>query len=113
MDCFQVCASRLDPDYFVRRVLERYHVLEMLTFTPAEKRKRGYLEPENVMPMLEGALTLLSLLLSIRTNLGMLSKHIKICLPDHVQPFHFSRLCIYVCYLYISKFDFALFNRNQ
>ena len=69
--CAQVCATRLDPDYFVRRVLERYHVLDVLTFAPVEKRKRGYLDPENVMPMMEGALTLLALLLSIRSNLGM------------------------------------------
>lgn len=67
-----MCASRLDPDYFVRTVLSRFNVLDLLTFVPSDKRRRGFvaLEPEHEAPMLEGALTLLCQILSIRTFLG-------------------------------------------
>lgn len=70
----KVCASRLDPDYFIKTVLERFHVRELLTFVPLEKRnKKKPLQSEHEMPMLEGALSLLTVLLSVRTQLGKLN----------------------------------------
>ncbi|XP_053391088.1 E3 ubiquitin-protein ligase UBR3-like [Mercenaria mercenaria] len=30
----QVCASRLDPDYFVQTVLDRYHISDWMSFNP-------------------------------------------------------------------------------
>ncbi len=69
--CVQVCASRLDPDFFVKTVLSRFNVLEYLSFAPADKKKKGVLDPEQEEPMMEGALTLLCQLLTIRTNLGL------------------------------------------
>ena len=68
----QVCASRLDPDIFVKTVLSRFNILDYLTFVPSDKRKRGVLEPDQELPMVEGALTVLCQLLSIRTFLGKL-----------------------------------------
>ncbi len=71
---FQVCASRLDPGFFVKTVMMRFNVYDVLTFVPGDKRRKGKLETEQEMPMLEGALTLLCQLLSIRTQLGIYDK---------------------------------------
>ena len=66
-----MCAAHLDPDYFTKTVLERFHVRDLLTFVPVEKRNQKRLvQTEHEMPMLEGALSLLTMLLSISTRLG-------------------------------------------
>ncbi len=49
----------------------RFNVHDVLTFVPGDKRRKGKLETDQEMPMLEGALTLLCQLLSIRTQLGI------------------------------------------
>ena len=68
---FQVCASRLDPDFMVKTVLDRFHVTDLLTFVPIDKRtKKRFVQPEHEVPMLEGALSLLATILSLRTQLG-------------------------------------------
>ncbi|XP_023241163.1 E3 ubiquitin-protein ligase ubr3-like, partial [Centruroides sculpturatus] len=65
----QICATHLDPDWFLKTVMQRFHVWEWLSFHPS--RTNTFLDAEQVMPMLEGALTLLTMLMSIRTNIGM------------------------------------------
>ena len=72
MHIFQVCALSLSPDFFIRTVMERFHVLEQLTFAAREVRpQRPMLDVEHEMPVLEGALSLICTLLSIRTQLGL------------------------------------------
>ncbi|MBN3272584.1 UBR3 ligase, partial [Polyodon spathula] len=65
----QICASRLDPDYFISSVFERFKVVDLLTM--ASQHQNTVLDPEHEKPMLEGALTFLVLLLSLRIHLGM------------------------------------------
>ncbi|XP_058889679.1 E3 ubiquitin-protein ligase ubr3-like isoform X2 [Acipenser ruthenus] len=65
----QICASRLDPDYFISSVFERFKVVDLLTM--ASQHQNAVLDPEHERPMLEGALTFLVLLLSLRIHLGM------------------------------------------
>ena len=66
-----MCAARLDPDYFVKTVLERFHVLDLLTFDPAGA-KSPYIEPDKQTPMMEAALTLIGHILTFRHHLGKL-----------------------------------------
>ncbi|WAQ93484.1 UBR3-like protein [Mya arenaria] len=67
----QVCACRLDPDYFVQTVLERFHVSDWLSFS-AEGGSRSYkMEKDQELAMVEGALQFLTMLLHVRTYLGM------------------------------------------
>lgn len=75
----QTCASRLNPDWFIETVFERFHVWEWLSFSYTKERpfrREGFLEPDQVMPMLEGALTFLASLFAVRTNLGMSEKDV-------------------------------------
>ncbi|CAM9941400.1 unnamed protein product [Lampetra planeri] len=65
----QVCACKLDPDFFISSLFERFKVVDMLTI--ASKHQNMALEPEHERSMLEGALTFLVLLLGVRTHLGM------------------------------------------
>uniref|UniRef100_A0A2R5LIR0 E3 ubiquitin-protein ligase n=1 Tax=Ornithodoros turicata TaxID=34597 RepID=A0A2R5LIR0_9ACAR len=65
----QLCATHLDPDWFVRTVFERFHVWEWLSFVP--NRNNSFLDHDKVYPMVESALTFLAMLLGIRTNLGL------------------------------------------
>ncbi|XP_056610649.1 E3 ubiquitin-protein ligase ubr3 isoform X1 [Triplophysa dalaica] len=65
----QVCASRLDPDYFISSVFERFKVVDLLTM--ASQHQNAVLDSEQERPMLEGALTFLVLLCSLRIHLGM------------------------------------------
>ncbi|XP_064614037.1 LOW QUALITY PROTEIN: E3 ubiquitin-protein ligase ubr3-like [Liolophura sinensis] len=67
----QVCASRLDPDYFVQTVLDRFHLQDWLTLTPSGGKSRYKLNEEHQLSMVEGALCTLCMLQSVRTNLGM------------------------------------------
>lgn len=61
----------VDYYYFVNHILLfRFHVWEWFTFHP--NRSNSFLEQDKVLPMLEGALSFLSTLLSIHTNIGML-----------------------------------------
>ncbi|XP_054931977.2 E3 ubiquitin-protein ligase ubr3 isoform X3 [Dermacentor andersoni] len=65
----QLCATHLDPDWFISTVFQRFHVWEWLSLSP--NRANSFLEPDKVLPMLEAALTFLAMLFSVRTNLGM------------------------------------------
>ncbi|XP_073710937.1 E3 ubiquitin-protein ligase ubr3 isoform X2 [Misgurnus anguillicaudatus] len=65
----QVCASRLDPDYFISSVFERFKVVDLLTM--ASQHQNTVLDSEQERPMLEGALTFLVILTSLRIHLGM------------------------------------------
>ncbi|XP_075927773.1 E3 ubiquitin-protein ligase UBR3 isoform X3 [Petromyzon marinus] len=65
----QVCACKLDPDFFISSLFERFKVVDMLTI--ASKHQNMALEPEHERSMLEGALTFLVLLLGVRTHLGI------------------------------------------
>ncbi|XP_019636139.1 PREDICTED: E3 ubiquitin-protein ligase UBR3-like isoform X5 [Branchiostoma belcheri] len=65
----QLCASRLDPDYFVRTVLERFSVDEFLSLAVVPSALP--MNPEQELSMLQGALLLLCTLQSARTHLGL------------------------------------------
>ncbi|GFY54890.1 e3 ubiquitin-protein ligase ubr3 [Trichonephila inaurata madagascariensis] len=65
----QICAMKLDPDWFLKTVMQRFHVWDWLTFHP--NRSNSFLDTDKVMPMLEGALSFLTTLLSTHTNIGL------------------------------------------
>ncbi|XP_069053181.1 E3 ubiquitin-protein ligase ubr3 isoform X3 [Lepisosteus oculatus] len=86
----QVCASRLDPDYFISSVFERFKVVDMLTM--ASQHQNSVLDSEQERPMLEGALTFLVILLSLRIHLGMADDEIlraemvsQLCMNDRTH----------------------------
>lgn len=69
----QVIASQLDPDYMIHTILDRFHVLDLLTFSPSttvNARRKVVLSRDHELPMLESALTFLCMLLGERTKLG-------------------------------------------
>ncbi|XP_029936212.1 E3 ubiquitin-protein ligase ubr3 [Myripristis murdjan] len=86
----QVCASRLDPDYFISSVFERFKVVDLLTM--ASQHQNALLESEQERPMLEGALTFLVILTSLRIHLGMADDEIlraemvsQLCMNDRTH----------------------------
>uniref|UniRef100_A0A4W3IXI8 E3 ubiquitin-protein ligase n=1 Tax=Callorhinchus milii TaxID=7868 RepID=A0A4W3IXI8_CALMI len=86
----QVCASRLDPDYFISSVFERFKVVDLLTM--ASQHQNTILDAENERPMLEGALTFLVILMSLRIHLGMTDDEIlraemvaQLCMNDRTH----------------------------
>lgn len=54
----------------------RFHIKEWMSLTPFQAPQNAYLEGEHDTPMLESFLTFLATLVSVRTNLGMLFKHV-------------------------------------
>ncbi|XP_067891467.1 E3 ubiquitin-protein ligase ubr3 isoform X1 [Heterodontus francisci] len=86
----QICASRLDPDYFVSSVFERFKVVDLLTM--ASQHQNATLDTEHERSMLEGALTFLVILLSLRIHLGMTDDEIlraemvaQLCMSDRTH----------------------------
>ncbi|XP_071368759.1 E3 ubiquitin-protein ligase ubr3, partial [Centroberyx affinis] len=86
----QVCASRLDPDYFISSVFERFKVVDLLTM--ASQHQNAVLDSEQERPMLEGALTFLVILTSLRIHLGMADDEIlraemvsQLCMNDRTH----------------------------
>uniref|UniRef100_A0A6I8N647 E3 ubiquitin-protein ligase n=1 Tax=Ornithorhynchus anatinus TaxID=9258 RepID=A0A6I8N647_ORNAN len=86
----QVCASRLDPDYFISSVFERFKVVDLLTM--ASQHQNTVLDSEHERSMLEGALTFLVILLSLRLHLGMTDDEIlraemvaQLCMNDRTH----------------------------
>uniref|UniRef100_A0A8C8SJE6 E3 ubiquitin-protein ligase n=1 Tax=Pelusios castaneus TaxID=367368 RepID=A0A8C8SJE6_9SAUR len=86
----QVCASRLDPDYFISSVFERFRVVDLLTM--ASQHQNTVLDAEHERSMLEGALTFLVILLSLRLHLGMTDDEIlraemvaQLCMNDRTH----------------------------
>ena len=72
-DCrcwWQVIASKVDPDYFVKNVLDRFHVSDMLTFITGPNLQKSFLTRDHEVAMLESALYFLCTLLSVRTFSG-------------------------------------------
>lgn len=89
----QQLASKLSPDWFIQTVLERFHVFDWLSFKNNTDNfvfnfislnenhhqsaiKNNFLEPEQMMPMIEGALTFLCTLFTVQTNLGLTEEEI-------------------------------------
>ncbi|XP_067327746.1 E3 ubiquitin-protein ligase UBR3 isoform X1 [Anolis sagrei] len=86
----QICASRLDPDYFISSVFERFKVVDLLTM--ASQHQNTVLDSEHERSMLEGALTFLVILLSLRLHLGMTDDEIlraemvaQLCMNDRTH----------------------------
>ncbi|KAJ8255418.1 hypothetical protein GJAV_G00204660 [Gymnothorax javanicus] len=86
----QVCASRLDPDYFISSVFERFKVVDQLTM--ASQHQHTVLDSEQEKPMLEGALTFLVILSSLRIHIGMTDDEIlraemvsQLCMNDRTH----------------------------
>uniref|UniRef100_A0A8B9LVT2 E3 ubiquitin-protein ligase n=1 Tax=Astyanax mexicanus TaxID=7994 RepID=A0A8B9LVT2_ASTMX len=86
----QVCASRLDPDYFISSVFERFKVVDLLTM--ASQHQNTVLDAEQERPMLEGALTFLVILCSLRIHMGMTDDEIlraemvsQLCMNDRTH----------------------------
>ncbi|XP_076228505.1 ubr3 ubiquitin ligase isoform X4 [Nomia melanderi] len=67
----QVCATKLQPDVFIKTVLEKFHVMERMSFCLYYTRQSEYMEADNNIPMLESCLTFLATLVNVRTNLGL------------------------------------------
>ncbi|CAG9863571.1 unnamed protein product [Phyllotreta striolata] len=65
----QICCTRLQSDYFLKIVIEKFHIKEWLSLTNFQ----GVLNAERELdtPMLESFLTFLTTLVSVRTNLGL------------------------------------------
>ncbi|CAH1395459.1 unnamed protein product [Nezara viridula] len=65
----QVCATVLPPSFFIPTVLQRFHVMDWLSFSG---NVGGGPTPDidSDTPMLESCLTFLASLISLRTNLG-------------------------------------------
>ncbi|KAM4626256.1 E3 ubiquitin-protein ligase UBR3 [Discoglossus pictus] len=86
----QVCASKLDPDYFISSVFERFKVVDLLTM--ASQHQNTVLDSDHERSMLEGALTFLVILLSLRLHLGMTDDEIlraemiaQLCMNDRTH----------------------------
>ncbi|XP_014668803.1 PREDICTED: E3 ubiquitin-protein ligase UBR3-like [Priapulus caudatus] len=65
----QVCACKLDPDKYLSKVIEKFHTEDWLAFRK-ERSKNAFLEKEKDLPLMEGMLTFLAQLLTIRLHLG-------------------------------------------
>uniref|UniRef100_H9GTW9 E3 ubiquitin-protein ligase n=1 Tax=Anolis carolinensis TaxID=28377 RepID=H9GTW9_ANOCA len=103
----QVCASRLDPDYFISSVFERFKVVDLLTM--ASQHQNTVLDSEHERSMLEGALTFLVILLSLRLHLGMTDDEIlraemvaQLCMNDRT---HSSLLDLISLNVFHPEFD--------
>ena len=99
----QQLASKLSPDWFIQTVLERFHVYDWLSFKNnnsenfvfnfnnlysnafnlnenhhhhRQSLKDNFLESEQLMPMIEAALTFLCTLFTVQTNLGLTEEEI-------------------------------------
>uniref|UniRef100_A0A8C5R974 E3 ubiquitin-protein ligase n=1 Tax=Leptobrachium leishanense TaxID=445787 RepID=A0A8C5R974_9ANUR len=86
----QVCASKLDPDYFISSVFERFKVVDLLTM--ASQHQNTVLESDHERSMLEGALSFLVILISLRLHLGMTDDEIlraemiaQLCMNDRTH----------------------------
>ncbi|ESO97194.1 hypothetical protein LOTGIDRAFT_51305, partial [Lottia gigantea] len=66
----QVCASKLDPDYFVSYVLKRYNVFDWLSFSPTSSYNTIPLTDDQEINMVESVLAFFTALVSTRTYLG-------------------------------------------
>uniref|UniRef100_A0A2C9KCF7 E3 ubiquitin-protein ligase n=1 Tax=Biomphalaria glabrata TaxID=6526 RepID=A0A2C9KCF7_BIOGL len=67
----QLCATKLDPDSFITTVLDRFHILNWMSYSPEPTHIGILMEPEQELSMVEGALSLFSALMGIHTYLGI------------------------------------------
>ncbi|XP_052682389.1 E3 ubiquitin-protein ligase ubr3-like [Crassostrea angulata] len=72
----QLCACKFDPDYFVKTVLERFHVENWLTYGSTPINTSFKLEPEQQIAMVDAVLQLFTTLLGVRTYLGIGDKEL-------------------------------------
>ncbi|KAI4500168.1 hypothetical protein M0802_004585 [Mischocyttarus mexicanus] len=67
----QICATRLQPDIFLKTVVEKFHVQEWMSLSLYHTPQNEFLEGEHNTLMLESCLTFLATLVNVRTNLGL------------------------------------------
>ncbi|XP_043683976.1 E3 ubiquitin-protein ligase Ubr3 isoform X1 [Vespula pensylvanica] len=67
----QICATKLQPDVFLKTVIEKFHVQEWMSLSLYHAPQNEYLEGEHDTLMLESCLTFLATLVNVRTNLGL------------------------------------------
>ncbi|XP_076160459.1 ubr3 ubiquitin ligase isoform X2 [Ptiloglossa arizonensis] len=67
----QVCATKLQPDVFLKTVIEKFHIKEWMSICLCHTHQNEYLREQHVTPMLESCLTFLTILVNVRTNLGL------------------------------------------
>ncbi|XP_046744693.1 E3 ubiquitin-protein ligase Ubr3 isoform X1 [Diprion similis] len=67
----QICAIQLQPEIFLKTVIDKFHVYEWMSLNIYHPPQNEYLEGEHDTPMLESCLTFLATLVSVRTNLGL------------------------------------------
>ncbi|XP_014242045.1 E3 ubiquitin-protein ligase Ubr3 isoform X2 [Cimex lectularius] len=65
----QVCATMLPSQLFILTVLQRFHIMDWLSFSGHSSRST-LPDGDSDTPMLESCLTFLASLISLRTNLG-------------------------------------------
>nr|XP_016852246.1 PREDICTED: E3 ubiquitin-protein ligase UBR3 [Anolis carolinensis] len=106
----QVCASRLDPDYFISSVFERFKVVDLLTM--ASQHQNTVLDSEHERSMLEGALTFLVILLSLRLHLGMTDDEIlraemvaQLCMNDRTHSSLLDLISLNIAEVWDKEFD--------
>ncbi|CAG5130488.1 unnamed protein product [Candidula unifasciata] len=74
MFLLQLSATKLDPDYFVHTVLERFHILNWLSYSPEPTSIGISMDSAQELAMVEGALSLFSALFGMHTYLGISEK---------------------------------------
>ncbi|BFY97084.1 hypothetical protein BsWGS_00124 [Bradybaena similaris] len=74
MFLLQLCATKLDPDYFIHTVLERFHILNWLSYSPEPTNIGISMDSTQELAMVEGALCLFSALFGMHTYLGISEK---------------------------------------
>ncbi|KAG7208964.1 hypothetical protein KM043_015133 [Ampulex compressa] len=67
----QVCATKLQPDVFLKTVIEKFHVREWMSLRIYHAVQNRYHDSELHNPMLESFLIFIAQIVSIRTNLGL------------------------------------------
>ncbi|CAD5119934.1 DgyrCDS8513 [Dimorphilus gyrociliatus] len=69
----QLASCCLQPDHIITMILERFHVLELLSMGESTS---NFLKKEHYQPIIEAALTLLATILSNRTMVGLKEEEI-------------------------------------
>ncbi|XP_053595393.1 E3 ubiquitin-protein ligase Ubr3 [Microplitis demolitor] len=67
----QICAMKLQPDIFLKTVIDKFHVKEWLSLRTVRSRQNVLLIGEHDTAMMESCLIFLATLISVRTNLGL------------------------------------------
>ncbi|CAL7947523.1 unnamed protein product [Xylocopa violacea] len=67
----QVCATKLQPDVFLKTVIKKFHIKQEISLCLYRPSQNEYMNRDHDTPMLESFLTFLSILVNVRTNLGL------------------------------------------